>query len=81
MLVRLNNPHSCMVMADAYLYFKILVTDAQPRIVARGISATTGNIRARVENWLAILIHIDHTCGFTYMSGVEGARCLKALKE
>jgi len=46
-------------------YFEILVTDAQTMIVARGISATIKHIRARVRSWLSILIHIDHTYGFT----------------
>jgi len=56
-------------------YFKILVTRAQPRIVARVINATVEHIRARVESWLAILIHIDHTCGFACLElRVPGAR-------
>ena len=46
------------------LNLMILVTKAHPRIVARGISATIQHNRARVGSWLAILIHIDHTCGF-----------------
>ena len=46
-------------------YFKVLVTDAQTRIVARVISATIEHIRARVQSWLSILIHIDHTYGST----------------
>ena len=48
-------------------YFKLLVTDAQTRIVARVISATIEHIRARVRSWLSILIHIDHTYGLTWL--------------